>query len=197
MENIQYNQQRYNRKKQWYRIRFGIQQLFNYPLLNLIWILYGIGVLLLVLFEQKLVSGFDVIPILEPVFRGCMHLSVILLAVFSALAIVQLIGTIRARDDEADICTVFFDRRGIENQSPILISKKTINRKITVREFYTSIPMKLWRERQEDICDRMSIRLVGDIEYGGKHHNIGNRIIIKSVEGRKPKERRVLYDDDL
>ena len=42
MDNKQFNEQRHNRKKQLYRFTLGIQQLLNYPLLNLIWLLFAV-----------------------------------------------------------------------------------------------------------------------------------------------------------
>ena len=49
MDNKKFNEQRHNRKKQQYRFTLGIQQLWNYPFLNFIWLLFAVGVVFLVI----------------------------------------------------------------------------------------------------------------------------------------------------
>ena len=196
MDNNQYNEQRYNRKKQWYRLILGLQQLICHPLINLIWILYAGGVVLFVIVEKKLVSNFEVYPMLKPVFDTCMEIIVIFFLVICAIGIIQFIGLLTAMRDEADLSIVFGDKRDIKNQPSLLIYKST-DRKfgVTKREFYTTIPMERWQEKKDAICDRMNIHIIGEMTYGGKRKNIGNRIIIKSAKGRRSKERGALYDD--
>lgn len=56
MDNKEFNEQRHNRKKQQYRFILGIQQLWNYPLLNLIWGLFAGGVVFLVMAKSKYIA---------------------------------------------------------------------------------------------------------------------------------------------
>ena len=196
MDNNQYNEQRHNRKKQWYHFTLGLQQLKIYPLINLIWLLLVLGVKFLVVGERKLVSRLHVAPVLEMVFNKCMQFIVILFPVICAIGIIQLIGYITAIKDEADLSIVFGDEIDVKNQPPILVHKKTDKKNgVTKREFYTTIPMERWQKKQEAICDRLNIHVIGEITYGGRNRNIGNRVIIQSAKGRKPIERGVLYDD--
>lgn len=196
MENNGYNERRYNRKKQWYRIRLGMQQLINYPVLNLIWLLFGVGMGFLVLGKQKLTSNVDVIPMLASILNGCMQFLLISFSILCAIGIIQMIGQITAMKDEGDMRLIFGDRQGVKNQPPILVYKRTMKKKgVTVREIYSTIPMEQWQDKKEAMCDIMDIHLIGDIEYGGKNNNIGNRIVIKSAKGRKIAERGRLYDD--
>ena len=41
------------------------------------------------------------------------------------------------------------------------------------------------------------MHLVRDIEYGGKKHNIGNRIYFEYLKNRIPPKRGELYDETL
>ena len=196
MDNQTYNIQRFNRKKQRYRVILGIQQLLNYPMLNIIWILYGFGVMILTVMVKKLSESLEIHSGLSQIFEGCMKVFVILFAIVCAVGVVQAIGDIFARQDEADMELVFGDERNVKKQPPMLIYKKRDRKSgVIKREFYTTIPMEQWQEKKEAICDRMNIHLIGDITYGGRKKNRGNHICFESAKGRKPIERGVLYDD--
>lgn len=196
MNNKEFNEQRHNRKKQQYRFTLGIQQLWNYPLLNLVWVLFAGGVVFLVMAERKYIASVEVYPIFETIFSVCMTAITIIFPIICAIGIVQFIGFCFAIKDEADLEIVFGDKRDVKNQPPMLISKKKDrNSGVTKREFYTTIPMERWQERKEAICDRLDVHLIGDITYGGKKKNKGNHIYFESAKGRNPKERGVLYDD--
>ncbi|MDR7810556.1 hypothetical protein [Lacrimispora sp.] len=193
MNNIQYNQNRYNRKKQRYRFKLGIHQLINYPIINLVWIVFVIGNYFLIHLRRIILTSFDVPQLLVPVFNGCMTFFVIAFPILLAIGLLQGIGELAAKRDEADIFRAFSDRRDAMNEAPILIFKKKIKgKKVTVREFYTTIPMERWQQRKEAISDIMNIHIIGEIEYS--NHN-GNKIIMKSAKGRKATKRGILYDD--
>lgn len=194
MNNSQYNQNRYNRKKQWYRIRLGAEQFFNYPALNLTWLLFAIGIVFLEIGVKKVITSFDVGSFFEPVFIGSMKFLLLFFPIICAVGIMQFIGDITAKKDEGNLCLVFSDRRDTEQQTPILISKKRLKKKkVTVREFYTTIPMERWQEKRESIADIFNVSIIGEIEYGGKYD--GNKIRLRTVRGRKIIKKDVLYDD--
>lgn len=194
MDNKEFNEQRYNRKKQQYRFTLGIQQLWNYPFLNFIWLLFVVGVVFLVIVKNKYIANINVHPMLEGVFFACITAIVIIFPMLCAIGIIQLIGFLFAIRDEADMELVFGDKRDVKNQPPMLIFKKKDRKSgVIKRELYTTIPMERWQEKKEAICDIMNVHLVGDIEYGGKCN--GNRIVMKSVKGRKVTEKGVIYDD--
>lgn len=196
MKNSQYNHNRYNRKKQWYRTRLGAEQFFNYPALNLIWLLFIIGIMFLAMGEKKVKESLDVVSFLEPVFIGSMRFLLIFFPVICAVGVMQFVGDIAARKDEGNMCLIFGDRRDVEQQVPILISKKKLKKKsVVVREFYTTIPMERWQEKREAIADIFNVSIVGEIEYGGKYD--GNKIRLRTVRGRKIIKKDVLYDDTL
>ena len=196
MDNKQFNVQRHNRKKQQYRFALGIQQLCNYPILNLIWVLFAVGVIFLVMVERKYSANIYVYPMFESIFSAIMTAIIIIFPILCAIGIVQLIGFLFAIRDEADMELVFGDKRDVKNQPPMLISKKKdIKSGVIKREFYTTIPMERWQEKKEAICDRLDVHLIGDITYGGRKKNKGNHIHFESAKGRNPEERGVLYDD--
>ena len=198
MDTTQFNKERCNRKKQRYRFNLGIQQLWNYPVLNIIWIVFVVGVVFLVMVVKKYIANVEVGFMFETIFSACMRITIIIVPVICAIALIQLIGFCFAIKDEADMEIIFGDKRNEKNQQPILMYKKKDRKSgVISREFYTTIPMERWQEKREAICDRMNIHIKGDITYGGRKKNKGHQIYFESAKGRKSTERGVLYDDIL
>lgn len=150
MDNKEFNKQRHNRKKQQYRFTLGIQQLWNYPLLNLIWGLFAGGVVFLVMAKNKYIASVELYPMFENIFTVCVTVIIIIFPIICAVGIVQLIGFLFAIRDEADMEIVFEDKRDVKNQPPILISKKKDRKSgVIKREFYTTLPMERWQEKKK------------------------------------------------
>ena len=195
-----YNEQRYRRKKQMFRIVVGIQTMLFHPILNIIWLAFAIGVRFFVMGVKWIVTYMEVYPLLAPAFKWCMGVIAFLFPILCAVAILQILGFLVAVQDEADLSIVFEERKEIKCQPPILIYKRR-NRKsgVTKRIFSTVIPLECWQRKQEEICDRLNCHLVGKegITYGGRNNDNGNRIVIETAKGRKIKGRGVLYDDDF
>lgn len=113
------------------------------------------------------------------------------------LALLERIGELTARRDEAKLM-VAFSANDLRNGCPILISKKKAKgTDVTVREFYSNIPYDVWIEKKEAVADAMNVHFVEEIQYGGKNNNNGKRIVIKTAKGRKPADRGVLYDEEF
>lgn len=198
MDNKEFNERRHNRKKQESRFRLGIQQLWNYPIINLLWILFAGGVVLMVITEKRFVTNMEIYPLFKSVFSACMTIMLVIFPVMCAIGLIQFVGFCFAIRDEADMEIVFGDKRDVKNQPPILYYKKRDRKSgVTKREFYTTIPMERWKEKKDAICDRLDIHLIGDITYGGKKHNKGNHICFESAEGRITAEREIMYDDEF
>lgn len=196
MNNVNYNNQRYNRKKQEYRFTLGFQQLWNYPVLNLIWLPYAGSVALMVTTTKKYIANMEVYPMFESVFTVCLTVIISIFSILCAIGLVQFIGFCFAIKDEADMELVFGDKQDVKNYPTLLVFKKKDRKSgVIKREFYTTIPMERWQEKKEAICDRLDVHLIGDITYGGRKKNKGNHIYFESAKGRFPKERGVLYDD--
>lgn len=150
MDNKEFNKQRHNRKKQQYRFTLGIQQLWNYPLVNLIWGLFAGGVVFLVMAKNKYIASVELYPMFENIFTVCVTVIIIIFPIICAVGIVQLIGFLFAIRDEADMEIVFEDKRDVKNQPPILISKKKDRKSgVIKREFYTTLPMERWQEKKK------------------------------------------------
>ena len=64
MDNNQYNENRYNRNLQWYRFIFGLQQMTVHPMVNILWIIFAAGIVLLVWGEKQFVSRIEAISII-------------------------------------------------------------------------------------------------------------------------------------
>jgi hypothetical protein len=189
-----YIKRNYNRKKQFYRITLGFQQLGNHPAINIAWILFIVVTVAVVCFIKRLKQFLDIPDMIRPVLDRCVMAIELVLPVLCLIGILEVIGYFTAIKDESNLKLVFGNKRDIEYMTPILIYKRYIkNKGVTVREFYTTIPMKEWLDKKESISDSLNITIVGDIEYGG--NNDGNRIIFKSVKCRKLVKKDVLYDD--
>ncbi len=158
MDNKEFNERRHNRKKQECRFRLGIQQFWNYPIINLLWILFAGGVVLMVIAEKRFVANMEVYPLFESVFSACMTIMLVIFPVICAIGLIQLVGFCFAIRDEADMEIVFGDKRDMKKQPPILYYKKRDRKSgVTKREFYTTIPMERWKEKKDAICDRLRI----------------------------------------
>lgn len=189
---MNFNENRYRQKKNIYRLKLGIQQFINYPFLNLLWGIFIFAIVLLVKAERMFMSNIEVHPIFEIIFPLCMNAILIIVPAVFAMGLLWAVGNWFSIKDEADLEIVFGDRREFR-QAPILIYKKKDRKSgVIKREFYSMIPMELWQEKKEAICDTMDIHLIGDFCYGG---NKGNHIYFESAKGRKPQERGMLYDD--
>lgn len=100
-----------------------------------------------------------------------------------------------ARKDEADLYEAFGSQER-RNGCPVLMDKKRIKgSRVTMREFYSNIPLKAWIERQEEIADSMNIHFVENLKYGGKSN--GKRIVMYTAQGRETTARGKLYDEEF
>ena len=143
MDNKEFNERRYNRKKQECRFRLGIQQFWNYPIINLLWILFAGGVVLMVITEKRFVTNMEIYPLFKSVFSACMTIMLVIFPVICAIGLIQFVGFCFAIRDEADMEIVFGDKRDVKNQPPIPYYKKRDRKSgVTKREFYTTIPME-------------------------------------------------------
>lgn len=188
-----YNKKRYGIIKLFYRMSLGIRQFLNYPFLNFIWIFIVVGTILLLNGKERFVDLLNPPPLLMPIINVCINLLIFLIPVLISVGIIQCMGELTARKDEANLMLAF-DEKDLKNGCPILIHKKAIRKKgVIIREFYSTIPMQKWIDRKDAISDIMNVHFICDIEYGGKAN--GNRILIKTAKGRKAKDRGVMYDD--
>ena len=131
--------------------------------------------------EGKFMSIYESESFLREVMDVVLRIVNVVVTIAFILAIIESIGELTARKDEADMMLVFGNKRDVINQPPILIKKKWDKKRGTIqREFYTSISME---------------HLIGDFSYGGKRKNKGNHIFFETGKGRKVQGRGTLYDE--
>ncbi|MDF2521750.1 MAG: hypothetical protein K0R84_2378 [Clostridia bacterium] len=195
MDSIQYIEQRRNRTKQRLIIRLGVLQMIHKPLLNIL--LMPIAVLTVLIWKEKdrLFMIIEVPQVLFPIYKYSIGIIAAIIPMLIILALIDFVGNATARKDECDLQEAF-DSQDLRNGCPILMNKKRIKGSdVTIREFYSSIPLKTWVERQEDIPDSMNVPFVEKLKYGGKSN--GKRIVMYTATEREATARGKLYDDEF
>lgn len=189
------NNSKKRRKKQWLRICLGIQQMKEKPILNILLLSIMIFTVMLWKVKDGILAMFDVPVILFSVWRGSVYLFLVMISIFSIIFMLEMIGNIIARKDERNLEEAF-DGHDLRNGAPILMSKKRIKGTDVIRrEFYSSIPMRVWVDKQEYIADCMNVYFVEPFQYGGKSN--GRRIVMYTTKGREATSRGILYDDEF
>jgi hypothetical protein len=193
--NNQYIQNRHNRMKNSGHWRLAIGQIKQYPLLLILTIpIIALAIIIWVKMDFVF-SVFDVPKMLLPAYIVTVKALGVIFPVLLLWGLVDVIGTLNAQKDEA-LIQMAFKEKELRNGSPILIYKRKDKKTgVTIREWYSPIPMNLWVERQEEIADAMNIHFVQNFRYGGKSN--GNRIVMYSAEGREAISRGVLYDEEF
>lgn len=193
-----YLQAKRNRLRLFYRLGLGMHQLIVRP--------YTIAVPILLIFlftklwESKWINFyFKSIPsLLLPLYQYIIAFGIILIPLIFLFGFLHFLGDITAIQDEANL-VVAFTEKDLRNGHPLLIKRRKIKgTDVTIREFHSSIPMKIWKERKEELADQMNVRFVEPcIEYGGKTNSTGNKIRLYTAPERKRPERGDLYDSEL
>ena len=193
--NNQYIQNRHNRKCNSGHWGLAVEQMKQYPsLMILVLPIIALTVIIWANMEYTF-TVIDVPKLLLPVYTVTIKVLGVIVPLMLLWGLIDIIGTCAARKDEA-LIQMAFNKKELRNGSPILIYKRKDKKTgVTVREWYSPIPMNLWVERQEEIADAMNIHFVQNFRYGGKSN--GNRIVMYSAEGREAISRGVLYDDDF
>lgn len=195
MNKYEYLSKRYRRIKRNLRIRLGIQQLIFKPYLNALLVVVLVG---FILFWKNKTNLYTNAPkFILPIWQGIVHIFGISAFIFLLVFIIYMIGELTARRDEGDLI-IAFREQDLRNGCPILMRKKQQKEtEVTIKEFYSNIPLKRWKESKDEIADSMDVHFVKpDIEYGGKNKDNGKRIVLYTAKGRKPTEREVLYDEE-
>lgn len=188
----QYSFKSYNRKKQWYRIKLGIQRFILYPVLNILWGLPLISYILLNQLKNYYLEVFSVAEIMQPLFKFSLIVATIIIPFVLIILILQTVAEFSARKDEGKIA-MCFNKKQLENGTPILISKKQgKNKNILIRTFYTYIPLHIWKEQQVYIDDIFNMRTIS-IEYGKR----ANTIVLTAAKGRKSTVEDKIYDETI
>lgn len=195
MENNNYDSIRKNQIKKFMRLKLGFNQLIHKPILNLLWLLVCFVTAIIIVLKKELTAIINIPQLIEPAFNIALNIFVFLIPILMIFAILEYIGELTARRDEAKLM-VAFSAKDLRNGCPILINKRKIRgTDVTICEFYSNIPYDAWIEKKEAIADSMNVHFVEEIQYGGKGNNNGKIIVIKTAKGRKPTDRGILYDE--
>lgn len=186
---------RYKWIKRYLRFRLAIQQLSVKPYLNIIWGIILIG--FVGFWKNKEELYIHVPKLIRPFCQSAVQ--VVGISFFVALLFwaLYMIGVMTAKCDEMDL-EIAFNSNDLRNGCPILMWKKIDKETgVTIKEFYSNIPMKRWISNKEEIADSMDVHFVKpDIEYGGRKNDKGKRVILYTAKGRLRSERGVLYDEE-
>ena len=194
--NNKYSQSRQNRKRNTCHWRLALLVMIQNPLLFIFVLPIVVLAIFIWLKMDLVIMAFNVPEIMIPMYINIVRLLGVLIPLLLVWGLIDVIGTLTARKDEVNIQMAFKEGE-LRNGSPILMYKRKDKKTgVTVREWYSHIPMKLWVERQEEIADAMNIHFTEKFRYGGKSD--GNRIVMCSAKGRGTLVKESpIYDKDL
>ena len=192
--NNKYSLNRRTRLKEYSRVRLGVMQMIYKPILSLILIPILSSAVVIWREKNKLILLLDIPSIMIPFIQFVVNFLSVSIPLLLLAGLFVTIGNITAQKDEADIAEAFTSQ-DLRNGCPILIFKKRIKgTQVTIREFHSSIPLKIWIDKMDSIADAMNISFVETIGYGRSN---GRRVVLHSVPGREIKSRGNLYDEDF
>lgn len=191
--NKQYIQRRQNRQQNLCHWRLGIQQMIQKPVFIMpVFLIIALAVFGWLKIED-IVTMLDVSKIFFPMYFVTMKLLGIILPILLIWGMIDFIGTLTARKEEANL-SLAFEEKDLRNGSPILMYKrKEKNTGVTVRKWYTTISMAVWTKRQNEISDALNITIL-EVSYGLN----AQQIVTRSLKGRETiRKRNTIYDMDL
>ena len=184
--------QRYHRKKQKYRILFGIGEFIHKPILNIVWITLITIFIICNYFMRRYINRLEIPQILIPVYKYLPTIMLVTILIVFVIGILIGIAELKSREDEAYIREAFRDYRG-DKMPPILVFRKKLKNNRCIRQFYSFYTVEEWTEKKREIETCLNVQIIGEIE------NEKNRRIvsIKSFDGKISKRKEVLYDDEF
>lgn len=195
MDKEKYLKEQRKRKENYLRYRLGFLQLIHKPILNMLLIPIVALFIGLWIGKTRLLTFLNIPELIFPIFRYTLCIISLIIPIIILLWLIKYIGELSARKDEADLQRAF-TKDELRNSCPILMDKKKVKgSNVTMREFYSPIPLDTWNTRKNAIADMMNIHFVEEIQYGGKAD--GRRIVIFTAPGRIPTKRGTLYDEEL
>ena len=188
----EYSFKSYNHKKQFARVKLGIQCFVLYPVLNLLWFLPFASFLLLNQLKSFFLEVFSVAEIMRPIFKFSLIVATIIIPIALIFSILLTVAEFTARKYESKVA-MCFDKKQLENGTPILLSKKHgKNKNIIILTFFTYIPLHIWNEKKSYIDDIFNVRTIS-IEYGKR----ANTIVLTTAKGRVSKIEDKIYDETI
>lgn len=175
----------------------GLKQLISHPYIGIPMIVL-IALFITAWRNKDRLFSLHLLPeSLYSALQFCISALLILCFIVLMLGWLGGIGILTARHDESCLMKAF-TKNELRNGCPILIFReKSKGTDVTARVFYSDIPLKYWIECQEEIADSMNVHFVRSPDYGGKNNNNRKLILMHTAPGRNPKDRGVLYDEEL
>lgn len=194
--NKQYNQNRYNRKRNISHWGLALQQIRQYPLMLVLFLPIAILAVAIWIKMDYMLSVFNAPKILFSLFEIAIKAIGIIIPIILVWAIVEVIGSLTSRKDEASILMAF-DEKELRNGSPILMYKsKDKIRGYIRRVWHSPIPLKIWIEHQDRIEHQMKESIIKELDYDDRAKD--NGIVMISVKGMKRvKEEKTVLDNEL
>ena len=191
MEKNNYLEQRRNRVKLGARIKLGGMKIIQTPVLGVVFLCMMVMVIYVMKYLNSL-WNWDMLPniLLLPSKYAFLFVKILVPIIFAS-ALLESVGKLTAMKDEMDIQEAFA-KDELRNGCPILLKKKKVRgSKVTMREWYSAIPLHVWNERRTDISDSMNIQIVEELNYSKGN---GRKIVMYSVRGREKISRGELYE---
>ena len=191
-----YSERKRNRNKTLFRIQLGVFQCIYKPYLLLVHLTIVVLAIGLVAGKDYVLGNVDFPEVLLPLVQMATTVLVWVFPILLMIYSLETIGELTARKDEMDISEAF-SKEELRNGPPILISKRVIKRTgTTIREFYSSIPRRVWDDKAEEIADALNVYYKESFMYGGIGNANGRRIVMRTGKGRIIPDRGNLYDEE-
>lgn len=194
--NNQYNEERYNSKKNTSNWGLAFQQIRLNPILFVLFLPIVAVTIGIWIKMDYFLTLFEVPKIILPIYEIAIKAFGVIIPIILAWSVIEVIGLLTARKDEASILMAF-DEKELRNGSPILMYKsKDKTRGYIIRVWYSPIPLKIWIERQDKIEHQMKESIIRELDYDDRAKD--NRIVMISVKGMKRvKEEKPVLDNEL
>lgn len=193
--NKQYNQKRYNRKRNISHWGLALQQIRQYPLMLVLFLPIVILAITIWVKMDVALTAFDVPEMLFTIYNIAIKIMAVLIPLLLLWVLIDITGSLTAHKDEAAVQMVF-DEKELRNGSPILMYKRKDKKTgVYMREWYSPIPLKIWIEQQDRIEHHMREHLKKEFEYDYANDS---RIVMYSAKGTKHvEEENPVYDMNL
>lgn len=178
-----YNEERYNRKKNFSHWGLAFQQIKINPVLAVMFLPIVVATIIIWMKMDYLLAFIEAPKILSSIYEMTIKVFGVIIPIILAWGVIEGIGSLTARKDEQSILMAF-DEKELRNGSPILMYKsKDKTRGYISRVWYSPIPLGIWIERQDRIEHQMRESIIKELDYDEKAKD--NRIVMISVKGMK------------
>lgn len=193
--NSQYNQNRYNRKRNISHWGLAFHQIRQHPIMFVLFLPIIVLVVVIWVKMDYLLSIFNAPEIILSLYEIVIKAFGVIIPILLAWSVIESIGSLTSRKDEASI-QMAFDEKELRNGSPILMYKyKDKTRGYIKRVWYSPIPLKIWLDRQDTIEHQMKEHFIKELDYDDSAND--NRIVMISAKGIKRVEEMPVYDKEL